>query len=217
MLSLVSLLKRALARLLSGSRSEGAKDVEILVLRHQVRVLRRKTARPNLKPLDRVILAVASRALRRDRWASFMVTPQTLLRWHRELVRRKWTCGRAGRSGRPQIGPEVRDLILRLGRENPRWGCVRIQGELRKLGIRERFVRTRASRVPRSPPDPGAPAPRESPSGLRGSYNEERPHRGIGLAMPEAVSDDPEPVAPRDVRRRDILGGLIHEYHGLAA
>src|SRR2546425_1129009 len=136
MLFLVSLLVRALARLLVGSRSEGAKDVEILVLRHQVRVLSRKTARPKLNPLDRMILAVTSRTLPRDRWASFMVTPQSLLRWHRELVRRKWTYGRAGRSGRPPIGPEVRDLILRLGRENPRWGCVRIQGELRKLGIR---------------------------------------------------------------------------------
>jgi putative transposase len=93
---------RALAGLLVGSDSEGAKDVEILVLRHQVTVLRRKTARPKLKPLDRVILAVASRALPRDRWASFMVAPQTLLRWHRELVRRKWTYGRAGRPGRPR-------------------------------------------------------------------------------------------------------------------
>src|SRR2546426_4016214 len=136
MLFVVSLLVRALAHLLLGSSSEGAKDVEILVLRHQVRVLRRKTARPNLQPLDRVILAASSRALPRDRWASFMVTPQTLLRWHRELVRRKWTYGRTGQGGRPQIGPEVRDLILRLGRENPRWGCVRIHGELRKLGIR---------------------------------------------------------------------------------
>src|SRR2546425_6743101 len=136
MLFVVSLLLRALARLLVGSSSEGAKDVEILVLRHQVRVLRRKTARPKLKPVDRVILTVASRVLPRDRWASLMVTPQTLLRWHRQLVRRKWTYGRAGRPGRPPIGAEVRELILRLARENPRWGCVRIQGELRKLGIR---------------------------------------------------------------------------------
>src|SRR2546430_15365913 len=75
MLFVVSLLVRALARLLVGSSSEGAKDVEILVLRHQVRVLRRKTARPKLKPVDRMILAVTSRTLPRDRWASLMVTP----------------------------------------------------------------------------------------------------------------------------------------------
>src|SRR2546422_6485320 len=138
MLFVVSLLVRALARLLVGSSSEGAKDVEILVLRHQVRVPSRKTARPKLNPLDRVILAVTSRTLPRDRWASFMVTPQTLLRWYRELVRRKWTYRRAARPGRPPIGPEVRDLILRLGRENPRWGWVRIQGELRKQGVKGR-------------------------------------------------------------------------------
>ena len=112
MLFVVSLLMQALARLLVRSSSEGAKDVEILVLRHQVRVLSRKTARPKLKPLDRVILAVSSRARPRGRWSSFMVTPHTFLRWHRELVRRKWTYGRGGRPGRPPIGPEVRDLIL---------------------------------------------------------------------------------------------------------
>src|SRR5204862_3915712 len=86
-------------------------------------------------PLDGVRLAAASRVLPRDRWSAFMVAPATLLRWHRELVRRKWTFARRGRPGRPPIDPEVRELILRLARENPRWGCVRIQGELRKLGI----------------------------------------------------------------------------------
>ena len=71
----------------------------------------------------------------RDRWGVFLVSPKTLVRWQRELVRRKWNYRRR-RQGRPPIDPGVRDLVLRLGRENPRWGCVRIQGELRKLGIR---------------------------------------------------------------------------------
>ena len=110
-------------------------QLENAVLRHQVRVLRRTVSRPELKDHDRAFLAAASRALSRDRWASFMVTPQTLLRWHRELVRRKWTYRRRG-PGRPPLGPETVELITRLGRENPRWGCVRIQGELRNLGIR---------------------------------------------------------------------------------
>ncbi len=72
----------------------------------------------------------------RGRWSSFVVRPETLLRWHRELVRKKWTYRRSGRPGRPPIEPEVRDLIVRLGRENPRWGYQRIRGELMKLGIR---------------------------------------------------------------------------------
>src|SRR5689334_8769518 len=81
-------------------------------------------------------MAAASRFLPRERWSSFLVTPPTLLRWHRELVRRKWTFRRRTRGGRPPVDPKLRDLVVRMGRENPRWGCIRIQGELRKLGIR---------------------------------------------------------------------------------
>jgi putative transposase len=115
---------------------DGSKDLEILVLRQQLRVLRRKTGRPRFTALDRVLLAAASRAIPRDRWASFLVTPQTLLRWHRELVRRKWTYRNKRKPGRPPIDPEVAALILRMARENPRWGCVRIAGEFRRFGIR---------------------------------------------------------------------------------
>ncbi len=135
MLFVLSLIARALARPLAGRGDEGSKDIEILVLRHQLKVLRRQVGRPKLRPVDRALLAVAARALPRDRWASFMVTPQTLLRWHRELVKRKWTYP-SKRTGRPPIDPEIRELICRMARENPRWGCVRIQGELRGLGIR---------------------------------------------------------------------------------
>ena len=136
MLFLFWLIVRAFAGLLvlQGS-GDGAKDLEILVLRHQLRVLRRKTRRHRFTILDRVLLAAASRAIPRDRWASFLVTPQTLLRWHRELVRRKWTYRKDRRPGRPPIDPELATLVLRMARENPRWGCVRIAGELRKLGI----------------------------------------------------------------------------------
>ena len=72
----------------------------------------------------------------RSSWSSFVVKPETLLRWHRELVRKKWTQRRSGHPGRPPIDPEVRDLVVRLGRENPRWGYQRIRGELMKLEIR---------------------------------------------------------------------------------
>jgi putative transposase len=99
-------------------------------------VLRRKTGRPRFTTLDRVLLATASRVMPRDRWPSFLVTPQTLPQWHRELVRRKWTYRKARTRGRPPIDAEVTALVLRIARENPRWGCVRIRGELRKLGIK---------------------------------------------------------------------------------
>jgi putative transposase len=135
-LSILYVMLSRLLRVVPGSRSgDAAKDVEIAVLRHQLQVLRRQVRRPSFRPLDRVFLAATAHLLPRDRWTSFMITPQTLLRWHRQLVRRKWTY-RTVRIGRPPIDPELRKTVLRLARENPRWGCVRIQGELRKVGIR---------------------------------------------------------------------------------
>jgi putative transposase len=132
--SLGYVLMRRLLRVRLGGDVRGL-EVENMVLRHQLAVLRRTKKRPPLRRRDRLLLAAASKLLPRERWSLFLVSPQTLLRWHRELVRRKWTY-RHRRPGRPTVEPEVRELVLRLGRENPRWGCVRIQGELRKLGIR---------------------------------------------------------------------------------
>jgi transposase len=114
------------------------KDIELMVLRHEVRVLKRQLhGRVRYRTADRAILAALSRLLPRWRWRCFLVTPETMLRWHRELSRRKWKRWRAQRGpGRPPLVDEIVELIVRLGRENRRWGCVRIQGELRGLGIR---------------------------------------------------------------------------------
>ena len=359
MWSLLYLFIRTLVALVIGTgkrgRDEHAKDVEILVLRHQLRVLQRVAGAPKYRVTDRVLLAAASRVLPRDRWIAFLVTPATLLRWHRELVRRKWTYRRTGQPGRPPIEPAVRALILRLARENPRWGCVRIEGELRKLGIRvgattirtllraarrgpaprrtgptwsqflqaqahaiiacdfftvetawlrtlyvlvfielgsrrihvspatahpnsawvtqqarnlalgldartkpARFlIRDRDTKFPRSfdmvlssegmrvirtpiqAPNANAHAERVIET-IRAEcldwtlilgrrhldrtlriyaehYNRGRPHRALALAPPLAETRNPIPVSPGDVRRRDLLGGLIHEYHRAAA
>lgn len=133
--SILYLILRSWLGLVPSPEDARDREVEILVLRHQLRVLRRKSRRPKLRRLDRAFLSAAARKLPRERWGSFLVGPATLLRWHRELVGRKWTY-RSKRVGRPPISAEVRELILRLAKENPRWGCVRIQGELRGLGIR---------------------------------------------------------------------------------
>jgi putative transposase len=117
------------------ARGNAAKDLEILVLRHQLTVLRRQTSRPRLEPADRALLAALSRVLPRARWSCFFVKPETLLRWHRRLVAGAWTYPHR-RRGRPAVDDEVQQLIVRLASESPRWGYQRIQGELRHLGVR---------------------------------------------------------------------------------
>jgi putative transposase len=117
------------------ARGDAAKDLEILVLRHQLAVLCRQTARPRLKPADRALLAAVSRVLPRGRWSCFFVRPETLLRWHRRLVAGAWTHRHRG-TGRPPLDQELQQLIVRLARENPRWGYQRIKGELLRLGMR---------------------------------------------------------------------------------
>jgi putative transposase len=106
-----------------------------VVLRHELAVLRRQVSRPRLDERDRVFLAAASRLLNGKSQHSFFVRPDTLLGWHRQLVRRRWTyAGR--RPGRPSVSEEIHELVVRLARENPRWGYQRIVGELAGVGVR---------------------------------------------------------------------------------
>ena len=127
-------LRRVLQLVLLCLRSREFKELEIVVLRHELAILRRQVGRPALRPADRAFLAAASRLVPRTRWGSFFVTPDTLLRWHRQLVARRWSYP-TRRAGRPPIGGEIRELVLRLARENPRWGYQRIAGELASLGL----------------------------------------------------------------------------------
>jgi putative transposase len=114
-------------------RSNDRKELEIVVLRHELAVLRRRTRRPTLTWSDRLFLAAASRLLPRTRWRSFIITPGTLLRWHRRLVAKRWTYAR--RTGRPPLRREIRGLAIRFARDNPGWGYQRIVGELKGLGM----------------------------------------------------------------------------------
>jgi putative transposase len=125
---------RLFALVLLLGRSDGSKELEIVLLRHELAILRRQTRRLQLTARDRLVLAALSRVLPRRSWQAFPVTAETLLRWHRRIIARRWTYPHR-RPGRPPLGTEVRDLILRLARENSHWGYVRIVGELRRLGI----------------------------------------------------------------------------------
>jgi putative transposase len=128
------MLRRSIQLLALLARGDTAKDLEILVLRHQLAVLRRQVPRPKFEPTDRALLAALSRALPRSRWSCFFVKPETLLRWHRRLVAGAWTYPHR-RPGRPPLDEQLQQLIIRLATENPRWGYQRLQGELLRLGV----------------------------------------------------------------------------------
>jgi len=136
-------------------RSQASKDAEIMVLRHEVMMLQRQAARPKPDWADRAVLAALARLLPAALRVRRLVTPGTLLAWHRRLLTRKWTY--PGRPGRPATSTEIRDLALRLARENPAWGYRRVHGELTRLGHHvseatvRRILRTRRYR----------PAPRD--------------------------------------------------------
>ena len=115
------------------TRSDTTKEIEILVLRHQLAVLQRRTPRPRMTWTDRALIAALTRLLPGRRRLGLLVTPATILRWHRQLVARRWTT-QPTRPGRPAIPAGVRALVVRLATENPTWGYRRIHGELAGLG-----------------------------------------------------------------------------------
>ncbi len=114
-------------------RTDRSKDIEILVLRHQLAVLRRQVPRPRFDRTDRGFLSALARVLDRDRWSMFLVKPDTILAWHRRLVANRWTYPH--RQGRPPTPREIHELVVRFAGENPTWGYRRIHGELARFGV----------------------------------------------------------------------------------
>jgi hypothetical protein len=166
-----ALLRLLLDRLLVRFSAGSVRDAELLVLRHEVRVLRGRTKRVPWRPRDRLIVAALSRCLRRPEWHGFPVRPETPLRWHRALVRRhRAAFGRRRGPGRPPPPKDVVELVVRLARENPRWGYQRIRGALLKpdhdistTAVRSILQRRRVPPAPRRaglawPAFPRAPA-----------------------------------------------------------
>src|SRR6266568_3642612 len=196
-------------------RSQASKDAEILVLRHEVMVLRRQVARPGPDWADRAVLAALARLLPAALRGSRLVTPGTLLAWHRRLVTRKWTC--PSRPGRPGTCQEIRELVLRLAGRNPAWGYRRVHGELTRLGhdVSEASVR-RILRTWRY-----RPASRGLDTSWRTflraqAEGRHRPHQSRNQRPPDHDEMVVVPLAA-PVPRRKVLGGVINEYHRVAS
>jgi hypothetical protein len=189
-------------------RGLDVKDVELLVLRHELEVLRRQVARPKLHAADRALLAAAASQLARPSLRARLVTPRTLLRWHRALVRRKWRQPPC-KPGRPPVRAEVRAVALRLAREIPRWGHRRISGELAKLGLRVSPTTVRRLLV-----RPGlGPVPRGVGSGLaRVSARPGGEHRRLRLLhRRERAPTSLLRVVLHRARRPARLAGRLHD------
>ena len=118
------------------TRSDRAKDVELLLLRQQLRLYERQAKQPRPSRWEKVALASLAAKLPDLSRVALVFTPATLLRWHREIVKRKWTFDNRPRRGRPPTSAACVELLVRLARENPRWGYGKLQGELLKLGHR---------------------------------------------------------------------------------
>jgi putative transposase len=144
-LRLLYLVLRQVLGLLLMGRTSATKDIELLVLRHEVAVLRRTNPRPRLDWADRAVFAALVARLPRALRGHRLVTPDTILRWHRRLVRRRWTY--PNRTGRPPIDDALAALVVPMARENPRWGYKRVRREalIVRVGVRDRHRRSVAA------------------------------------------------------------------------